>query len=123
MNSLLKTTVKVVGSVLALSHYTPKVSTCVSKDDPSNNSARNAIAILQPSNNSNFKGIISFSQDNYSAPTKVIVNVIESNPNTDYFAYIHQYGDIIGSASNLGAVFEGKPGFQGIFIYGCKFFL
>lgn len=52
------------------------------------NSERNAICILYP-NNSNVRGVASFSQENITSPVKIAVVVKGLNPNSKHGIHIH----------------------------------
>lgn len=49
---------------------------------------RNAICILYPSN-SDVKGIVSFSQDSITSPTKIVATVRGLTPNNKHGIHIH----------------------------------
>jgi Cu/Zn superoxide dismutase len=56
-------------------------------------SKRHAICILYPSQ-SVVNGVVSFSQDDITAPTKIACVVRGLNPNAKHGMHIHEFGDL-----------------------------
>ena len=54
---------------------------------------KNAICILYPDNNSGVTGVVSFQQESFESPTKIVASVKGLNPNSLHAIHIHQYGD------------------------------
>uniref|UniRef100_A0A481XUX3 Superoxide dismutase [Cu-Zn] n=1 Tax=Philasterides dicentrarchi TaxID=282688 RepID=A0A481XUX3_9CILI len=71
---------------------------------------RNAICILYPDNNSGVKGIVSFQQDKFSDPCKIVVNVKGLKPNSSHGFHIHEFGDLTEGCTTAGPHYnpEGK---------------
>ena len=67
---------------------------------------RHAISILYPDNNSNVRGLASFSQDHVNAPTKIACSVKGLNPNQKHGIHIHEFGDLTDGCTTAGAHFN-----------------
>lgn len=63
---------------------------------------RNAICILYPNNNSNVKGLISFSQESYDKPCKIVASVRGLRPNGFHGFHIHEWGDLTEGCTSAG---------------------
>ena len=63
---------------------------------------RHAICILYP-NNSNTRGVASFSQDNINSATKIAVSVKGLSPNGKHGIHIHEFGDLTEGCATAGA--------------------
>lgn len=65
---------------------------------------RNAICILYPSNKtySSFKGIVSFQQETYTGPTKIVVSAAGLKPNSLHAFHIHEFGDLTDGCNTAG---------------------
>ena len=68
--------------------------------------ARHAICILYPNQNSEAYGIVSFSQDNMVSPTKVVATIRGLNPNSTYGMQLLQNGDLTEGPQSLGSSFN-----------------
>lgn len=64
--------------------------------------ARHAICIMYPAENSEAFGIISFSQEDITSPTKIVAGVRGLNPNSSYGLQLLEYGDLTEGAQSLG---------------------
>ena len=117
MLSLIKKTGIFALSGLSYQLFNSKVLQCSSNLSERNNVERHAIVILSPLKNSGVLGMVSFSQKNYSEPTKVVAQIYKGKPNSDHSILVHQYGDVISNGENLGSIFDGKVGFRGILKY------
>ena len=62
---------------------------------------RNAICILYP-NGSEVKGIVSFSQDSITSPTKIVATVRGLTPNNKHGIHIHEFGDLTEGCKTAG---------------------
>ena len=67
---------------------------------------RNAICILHPDGDSNTHGVVSFSQPDFSSPTKIVANVRGLNPNAFHGFHIHQFGDLTEGCKTAGPHFN-----------------
>ena len=64
---------------------------------------RNAICILYPDGGSGVHGVVSFQQQNLTAPTKVIAHVKGLKANGKHGFHIHEYGDLTEGCKTAGA--------------------
>lgn len=62
---------------------------------------RHAICILYP-NDSNVRGLASFSQDSINSPTKIACSVKGLNPNQKHGIHIHEFGDLTEGCATAG---------------------
>lgn len=67
---------------------------------------RNAICILYPNGPTGAKGLVSFQQDNFSAPTKIVANVFNLKPNSLHGFHIHEFGDMTDGCTSAGGHFN-----------------
>lgn len=63
---------------------------------------RHAICILYP-NNSNVRGVASFSQDNINSATKIAVSIKGLSPNGKHGIHVHEFGDLTDGCVTAGA--------------------
>ncbi len=70
--------------------------------DPTLSTARHAISILYPHGDSGVTGIVSFSQENITSPTKIIANVKGLKPNSNHGFHIHEFGDLTQGCLTAG---------------------
>ena len=63
---------------------------------------RHAICILYP-NNSNARGIASFSQDNINSATKIACSIKGLSPNGKHGIHVHEFGDLTDGCATAGA--------------------
>eukprot|EP01015_Nassula_variabilis_P033657 TRINITY_DN8137_c0_g2_i10.p2 TRINITY_DN8137_c0_g2~~TRINITY_DN8137_c0_g2_i10.p2 ORF type:complete len:196 (+),score=39.14 TRINITY_DN8137_c0_g2_i10:149-736(+) len=76
---------------------------CINTVNEQNLSAqRNAICILYPDGNSGVTGLVSFQQDNISAPTKIFANVRGLKPGSKHGFHIHEFGDLTEGCKTAG---------------------
>ena len=68
--------------------------------------ARHAICILYPHQNSETYGVISFSQDNMISPTKVVASIRGLNPNSTFGMQLLENGDLSEGPQSLGSSFN-----------------
>lgn len=66
---------------------------------------RHAICILYP-NNSNVRGVASFSQDSINSATKIACTVKGLNPNGKHGIHIHEYGDMTNGCATAGSIYN-----------------
>lgn len=66
---------------------------------------RHAICILYP-DNSTVRGMVSFSQDSITSPTKIACSVRGLNPNGKHGIHIHQFGDLSEGCATAGPHFN-----------------
>jgi len=66
---------------------------------------RHAICILYP-NQSNVRGLASFSQDTISSPIKIAVSIKGLNPNGKHGIHIHEFGDLTQGCATAGPHFN-----------------
>ena len=78
-------------STISLAYY--KISSKFHYQNEDLSTTRNAICILYP-DNSDVRGIVSFSQKNITTPTKIVANVRNLNPNSLHGFHIHEFGDL-----------------------------
>ncbi len=64
--------------------------------------ARHAICVMYPHDNSEAFGIVSFSQDDITSPTKIVAGVRGLNPNSTFGLQLLEFGDITEGAQSLG---------------------
>ena len=62
---------------------------------------RHAICILYP-NNSNARGVASFSQENINSPTKIACSVKGLTPNCKHGIHVHEFGDLTEGCVTAG---------------------
>ena len=74
------------------------------KSEPQS-TARNAVCILYPSspNYASFKGIVSFQQESYTSPTKIVLSATGLKPNSLHAFHIHEFGDLTDGCNSAGA--------------------
>lgn len=71
--------------------------------------SRFAICILYPNASfPNFKGIVSFEQDTYSSPTKIVVSATGLKPNSLHGFHIHEFGDLTDGCTSAGGHYNPK---------------
>ena len=63
---------------------------------------RRSICLLRPTLNSKVSGMVSFEQNGFSEPTKVVASVNRANPNSKMGMFVHQYGDLLSNGKFLG---------------------
>jgi Cu/Zn superoxide dismutase len=68
--------------------------------------ARHAICILYPHQDSEAYGVISFSQENMISPTKVVASVRGLNPNSTFGMQLLEHGDLSEGPKSLGSSFN-----------------
>src|SRR5689334_13555928 len=68
--------------------------------------ARHAICILYPHQDSEAYGVVSFSQENMISPTKVVASVRGLNPNSTYGMQLLEQGDLSEGPKSLGNSFN-----------------
>ena len=68
--------------------------------------ARHAICILYPHQDSEAYGVVSFSQENMISPTKVVASVRGLNPNSTFGMQLLEYGDLSDGPNSLGTSFN-----------------
>ena len=67
---------------------------------------RNAICILYPDGNSGVTGVVSFSQETTSTPTKIVASVKGLSPNSLHGFHIHEFGDLTNGCVTAGPHFN-----------------
>ena len=76
--------------------------------------ARHGICVLYPNAESESFGVISFSQENITTPTKIVAGVRGLNPNSSFGMQLLENGDITEGLASLGGSFlvesPGKSG-------------
>jgi len=83
-----------------------KMNSDVKFDSEPVSTARHAICILYPTQDSEAHGIVSFSQDSMITPTKVVAGVRGLNPNSTYGLQLLEFGDLSEGAASLGTSFN-----------------
>lgn len=88
-------------------------------DNEKVSTARHAICIMYPHQDSEAYGVVSFSQESMIAPTKVVASVRGLNPNSTFGMQLMEQGDLSEGPKSLGTSFnttgsltqaeEGKP--------------
>ena len=68
--------------------------------------ARHAICILYPHQDSEAYGVVSFSQENMISPTKVVASVRGLNPNSTFGMQLLEQGDLSEGPKSLGSSFN-----------------
>lgn len=68
--------------------------------------ARHAICILYPHQDSEAYGVVSFSQENMISPTKVVASVRGLNPNSTFGMQLLEQGDLSEGPKSLGTSFN-----------------
>ena len=93
-----------IGSLFTVSYLTQikSHSTNVNTLDKDLTTIRNAICILFPHGDSKVSGIVSFSQENITTPTKIIANVRGLKPNNLHGFHIHEFGDLTDGCTTAG---------------------
>lgn len=71
--------------------------------------ARHAICVLYPTDASEVYGIVSFSQEDMTTPTKVVAGIRGLNPNSNFGLQLLEYGDLTEGSASLGKSFS-TPG-------------
>ncbi len=61
-----------------------------------------ALCILYPDGNSKVHGLVSFHQENYTAPTKISAVVENLKPNSLHGFHIHEFGDLTQGCTTAG---------------------
>jgi len=84
-------------SLLSVLSFTPLLM----NEDLNADSKRHAICILYP-NESEVRGIVSFSQDKFNTPTKIACSVKGLNPNSKNALHINKFGDLIDANTSSG---------------------
>ena len=90
---LTKTIFSAIGLSLSINIYSTAKSTSLPSD-------RHAISIINPCNESNTRGIVSFSQESLNSPTKIVVNLTGLKPNGFHALYISDIYDPNPNDSN-----------------------
>lgn len=88
--------------ILALGFTSTLGTTLLLDDNVVPDTKRHAICILYP-NESNARGIASFSQDSINSPTKIAFSVKGLNPNGKHGVHVHQFGDLTQGCATAGA--------------------
>ena len=87
--------------ILALGFTSTLGNTLLLDDNVAPDTKRHAICILYP-NESNVRGIASFSQDSINSPTKIAFSVKGLNPNGKHGVHIHEFGDLTQGCTTAG---------------------
>ena len=75
--------------------------------EPSPKHSKNALCILTGLNpHSKTTGLISFSQENPTTPTKMVCSITNLPPSRSFGLHIHEYGDLRDGASFIGSHFN-----------------
>ena len=67
---------------------------------------KSGICIMIPHNKSGVKGLVSFHQKGYSAPTQIVANITGLNPNSNHGLHIHEFGDLTNGCVTAGPHFN-----------------
>jgi Cu-Zn family superoxide dismutase len=93
--------------LLASTGITYGLSTKSSKTTDDNlSTTRNAICILYPDNDSGVHGLVSFQQQNVTAPCNIIAHVRGLKPNSLHGFHIHEFGDLTEGCKSAGGHFN-----------------
>lgn len=102
---MLKLLVKVSATAGALGAYMTGTRTARFDEDKVS-TARHAICIMYPHQDSEAYGIVSFSQENMISPTKVVASVRGLNPNSTFGMQLLEQGDLSEGPKSLGSSFN-----------------
>ena len=75
-------------------------------------SARNAICLMYPNNNSGVVGIVSFQQESITSSTKVVAHLKGLQPNSINGLLVHTQGDLTEGIKSLGEPYNQFGGAQ-----------
>ena len=75
-------------------------------DSEKPSTARHAICIMYPHQDSEAYGVVSFSQENMISPTKVVASVRGLNPNSTFGMQLLEQGDLSEGPKSLGSSFN-----------------
>jgi len=87
--------------IFAFGFASTLTSTLLLDDNVAPDTKRHAICILYP-NESNVRGVASFSQDSINSPTKIAFSVKGLNPNGKHGVHIHEFGDLTQGCATAG---------------------
>lgn len=75
--------------------------------------ARHAVCIVYPTDSSEVFGIVSFSQDNITTPTKIVAGLRGLDPNSTFGLQILENGDLTEGVKTLGQSYQSAVSTQG----------
>ena len=99
----------ITASATVYAFYSKAIKQCSADGllpDKLSSQERNAICILYPDNNSGVNGVVSLTQANYSAETKIVASVRGLNPNSLHGFHVHEFGDLTQGCTSAGAHFN-----------------
>ena len=75
--------------------------------------ARHAVCIVYPTDSSEVFGLVSFSQDNITTPTKIVAGLRGLDPNSTFGLQILENGDLTEGLKTLGQSYQQPVSAQG----------